>query len=221
MQCVGKQVGIGSAENDNILDGMLHGIRIKLDECLENVNMWSDVRLEACAAACDEEVLKVRKAKLSDVAEDMLLGHIDSYRAEFHRVLRATTQEDNLWQGIGIQLDECVENVNVWSEDRFRYCTAACDDEVGNVRRRNISAAVQENLLGLIHRYRVKIECLYRLATTNNMMNPRGSQLDECINNVIALGGDDGGSEKKKKKKKKSINKVVKDLRGKIKRIKL
>jgi hypothetical protein len=103
MQCVGKQVGIGSAENDNILDGMLHGIRIKLDECLENVNMWSDVRLEACAAACDEEVLKVRKAKLSDVAEDMLLGHIDSYRAEFHRVLRAT-QEDNLWQGIGVKI---------------------------------------------------------------------------------------------------------------------
>jgi hypothetical protein len=51
----------------------------------------------------------------------------------------------------------------------------------------------------------VKIECLYRLATTNNMMNPRGSQLDECINNVITLGGD-SGSEKKKKKIKKSIN---------------
>ena len=81
-------MGIGSAENDNILDGMLHGIRIKLDECLENVNTWSDVRLEACAAACDKEVVKVRKAKLSVVAEDEILGHIESYRDEFRRVIR-------------------------------------------------------------------------------------------------------------------------------------
>jgi hypothetical protein len=88
-QSAGKKVGMGCADNDNkLVDEILYGIGIQLGECLENVNTWSDVRLEACAAACDKEVVKVRKAKLSVVAEDELLGHIDSYRDEFRRVIR-------------------------------------------------------------------------------------------------------------------------------------